>query len=125
MHLRIRKALALCAAAVAGGLVYALLLIPAGVRIPCLFRAVTGLRCPGCGVTDICLGLLRGGGWSLASLNVGLFLILPVLALLLGRRAWLYLRLGAVPRGRGEDRAWTALAAFLIAWGVVRNLLGI
>ena len=29
-----------------------------GIGIPCIFRLLTGFRCPGCGLTTMCLNLL-------------------------------------------------------------------
>ena len=58
--MRRNKALLAGAGFLCAGLFYGYALIPLGFRIPCLFRRVTGLRCPGCGITDLCLGLLHG-----------------------------------------------------------------
>ena len=99
------------------GLLYGFVLIPLGVRIPCLFNRFTGLRCPGCGVTDLCLALLHGH--FSPSYNWGLVLASPVLV-------WLLIRLwksGAC--GKAEKAVSAALLAFLRIWGVVRNLWGL
>ena len=99
------------------GLLYGFVLIPLGVRIPCLFYRFTGLRCPGCGVTDLCLALLHGH--FAPSYNWGLVLASPVLV-------WLLIRLwknGAC--GKAEKAVSAALLAFLLIWGVVRNLWGL
>ncbi len=42
----------------AGGL-YALFVHATGLMIPCPFRLITGLKCPGCGMTHMCMSLLR------------------------------------------------------------------
>lgn len=101
------------------GLFYGFVLIPLGLRIPCLFYRVTGLRCPGCGVTDLCLALLHGRFREALGYNWGLALASPMLVWLLVR-LW---RNGA--RGKAEKAASIALLAFLLAWGVVRNLWGL
>ena len=96
------------------GLLYGFVLIPLGVRIPCLFYRFTGLHCPGCGVTDLCLALLHGQ--FAPTYNWGLVLASPALA-------WLAVRLwknGAC--GKTEKAVSAALLVFLLAWGVVRNL---
>ena len=99
------------------GLLYGFVLIPLGVRIPCLFYRFTGLRCPGCGVTDLCLALLHGR--FIPAYNWGLVLASPALV-------WLLVRLwknGAC--GKPEKAVSAALLAFLLIWGVVRNLWGL
>ena len=45
-------------ASIAGGIYY-LLIQFTPLRIPCFFRTVTGLQCPGCGVTHMILALLH------------------------------------------------------------------
>ena len=99
------------------GLLYGFVLIPLGVRIPCLFYRFTGLRCPGCGITDLCLALLHGR--FIPAYNWGLVLASPALV-------WLLVRLwknGAC--GKAEKAVSAALLAFLLIWGVVRNLWGL
>ena len=99
------------------GLLYGFVLIPLGVRIPCLFYRFTGLRCPGCGVTDLCLALLHGH--FVPSYNWGLVLVSPALV-------WLLVRLWKNGDcGKAEKAVSAALLVFLLAWGVARNLWGI
>ena len=99
------------------GLLYGFVLIPLGVRIPCLFYRLTGLRCPGCGVTDLCLALLHGH--FVPSYNWGLVLASPALV-------WLLVRLWKNGDcGKAETAVSAALLVFLLAWGVARNLWGI
>jgi hypothetical protein len=43
----------------AAGLTY-LLAVPNQYKIPCLFNYVTGLQCPGCGLTRASMAILRG-----------------------------------------------------------------
>ena len=99
------------------GLLYGFVLIPLGVRIPCLFYRFIGLRCPGCGVTDLCLALLHGH--FAPGYNWGLVLASPALV-------WLLVRLWKNGDcGKAETAVSAALLVFLRAWGVARNLWGI
>lgn len=106
------------------GLGYALAVRALGRGLYCPFYMATGLLCPGCGVSRMCLSLLRGdwaGAWRA---NPGLVLLTPVLAVLLGLRAIRYVRMGKVGAPRWEARTWVVLAALLVAYGVLRNLPG-
>ena len=98
------------------GLFYGYVLIPLGISVPCLFHRVTGLKCPGCGVTSFCLDLLHGR--VTPAYNWGLVLALPP-------GLWLVWaeRTGRHP-GAVRVLSWV-LAALLLAWGVLRNLWGL
>lgn len=41
------------------GLLYYIILRHTGIYIPCLFRVVTGFKCPGCGITHMCESMLN------------------------------------------------------------------
>lgn len=98
------------------GLLYGYVLIPRGFCVPCPFRLVTGWKCPGCGITGICLDLLHGR--FSPGYNWGLVLAAPwgAALVLAERRGW---RPGLV-----RSLSW-ALLALLLAWGVLRNLWGL
>lgn len=111
--------LLLVAAAGAG---YALWVTLTHLAIPCPFHAVTGLQCPGCGMTRMCLALLRldlAGAWQ--ANPVLLVLLLPMVGLLVYRMVC-YVREGHTPTKRWETLVWSGLAVVLVIWGVVRNL---
>lgn len=119
---RLRRLLAGLLLVVAAGLGYALWVNLTHLSIPCPFHALTGLQCPGCGVTRMCLALLRldvAGAWQA---NGVLLALLPVLGGLLGYRAVVYVRRGHVPTARWETLVWSGMAVVLVIWGVVRNL---
>lgn len=107
----------------AAGIVYALLVERTGLAFPCAFRTLTHLLCPGCGVTRLCLALLRGdlaGAWQA---NPALLAMLPALAVLAVRLSLRYVREGsALPQGWEKPLVWTLLA-LLLAWGAARNLI--
>ena len=110
------KAFLTGAGVLCAGLLYGYVLVPLGVRLPCLFQAVTGWRCPGCGISRLCLDLLHGR--FTPSYNWGLVLALPWILWLLWE--------GRARRHPGAARTGAlALAAVMLLWGVARNLWGI
>lgn len=106
------------AAILCAGLVYGYILIPLGLRIPCPVRYVTGLRCPGCGITDLCIALLHGRFREAPAYNWGAVCAVPCL-LGLG----IYRLRGGNRRAEGIFAA--VLLVLLLGWGVFRNIYGL
>ncbi len=91
--------------------------------IPCPFRLVTGLKCPGCGITTMILALGRGDLSAALAANPFLFVTLPLPIGLALRQAWLRAKGGRF--GRAENTLCLIYAVLLVGWGVVRNLPGL
>ena len=105
------------------GLLYGIFVSYTGLAIPCLFRKVTGLLCPGCGVTGMCVALLHLNWKGAFSCHPVLFvLLLPLTAVFICGAA------GYVQNGRFRFARWQNLilyvsVAALVIFGVVRNLV--
>lgn len=87
---------------------------------PCVFHLVTGLHCPGCGLTRALHALVHGDiarAWAMHPL---LLVALPLLAAMLAqwatRRVWLPM---ALHRRLHDGATWIVV---LLAFGVLRNL---
>ena len=59
MKKRIQRVARVAALFVCAGLLYAVILKILGRGIPCVFHDITGLRCPGCGMTHAMTALLN------------------------------------------------------------------
>ena len=105
------------------GLLYGIFVSYTGLAIHCLFRKVTGLLCPGCGVTGMCVALLHLDWRGAFSCHPVLFvLLLPLTAVFICGAA------GYVQNGRFRFARWQNLilyvsVAALVIFGVVRNLV--
>lgn len=119
---RARNLLAWAGLALAAGLAYAFFTAATGLAVPCPFHAVTGLWCPGCGVTRMCLALLRLDPAAAWAANPGLLLAAPLLAFLFARMAWRYVKAGHGRPARWETVLLWCVVAYLLAYGVARNL---
>ncbi|HEY0505912.1 MAG TPA: DUF2752 domain-containing protein [Lysobacter sp.] len=87
---------------------------------PCVFHLLTGLHCPGCGLTRALHALARGdiaGAWAMHPL---LLAALPLLAAMLWQWATRRVLLPAAMDRRLHDGATWIVA--LLAFGVLRNL---
>lgn len=63
-------------------LIYAVLIISFDIGIPCVFYEITGLYCPGCGITRLCLSLFEGDVYQAFRYNPIIFIDLPILFIL-------------------------------------------
>ncbi|MGI5878710.1 MAG: DUF2752 domain-containing protein [Christensenellales bacterium] len=89
---------------------------------PCLFHSLTGLHCPGCGMTRALRLALRGHMWASFWMNPLMYLAgLPLGGWLI---AWAARRLGG--RRAPTLPAWVAWAALamLVGFTVLRNIPG-
>lgn len=92
-----------------------------GLGVPCLFRLVTGLECPGCGITRMLGALARGDVAAAFRANAALTVLLPVFAVLAVRIVPRWVRTGSMRTTRGENAALVCCVGILLAFGVVRN----
>lgn len=103
------------------GALYALFFHLTGIGIPCIFNRITGLRCPGCGVTRMCLSLLRLDFKGAFGFNQAVFCLSPIIAFIIGRLIYLYIRYG-----KKQDRLTNILSycciAVLTVFGIARNI---
>lgn len=89
--------------------------------IPCAFHKITGLKCPGCGVTRMLLAASHGEFGRAYEYNQALFVLLPVLAADLFWCIYLYIRYGRIESRIHSAGVWVILAVLLI-FGVLRNI---
>lgn len=121
MAARSKQLLLLCtlgALLCAGGV----LLWRAGLGVSCLFHLVTGLDCPGCGVTRMLAALAAGdlaGAWRS---NPCLLALSPVLAVLALSLAAGWLRTGRLHPKRLQSLLLWGCIGVLLVFGVLRNL---
>lgn len=92
-----------------------------GPGIPCLFHLVTGLDCPGCGVTRMILAVSRMDFKTAMRANPFLFVTFPCPALLLTHYAHRWLKNGKISK---KAEACAALYCVgLVLFGIFRNLI--
>ena len=58
-------------------LVYAFVAIHFHAYIPCLFHKVTGLYCPGCGITRMIVSMFKGEFYQAFRYNMVMFVLFP------------------------------------------------
>jgi len=87
---------------------------------PCVFHAITGLHCPGCGLTRMLHALVHGDVARAWSMNPLAMIALPLLAAMLAQWGLARPMLPAwFDRYAHDGRVWIVA---LLAFGVLRNL---
>lgn len=124
MRERVKKTILISAAVLLGGCAYAVFYTKTGFGIPCLFHLITGLNCPGCGVTRMLLYLVRLDFANAFRSNAVLFCMLPFLAILLAYWQYRYIRYGTAKSNKAIEIVCWIFVGVLLVWGVVRNLIG-
>ena len=103
------------------GLAYFLLTQLTPLRIPCIFQKITGFACPGCGMTHLCMRLLRldSAGENLAAALLAPLWLAGILIRALWNPAWFS------KGSRAENILLWGSVAVLLLFGVLRNLPGL
>ena len=105
------------------GLGYLLLIRVLGRGIPCIFRLLTGLKCPGCGVTHMVLALLKGdieGAWQA---NPAIMLTLPLFIGWWCYDAYIWVREGQ--HALFPEKIGCVLLVYFLLFGIWRNIAGL
>ena len=104
------------------GALYAVVLSFTRFGLPCPFNLITGLKCPGCGVTHLCMALLRLDFAAAFHANPAVFCLLPLMILTAARLIYLYIRYNK-RRDKSTQIALYFMVAVLLIFGVLRNIL--
>ena len=104
------------------GIAYAIWFSFTGIGIPCPIRALTGYRCPGCGITHCAVNLLHGRVREAYAANQFVFILAPF-GLIYGLwRAIRYIRVGSEEISIPETVVFAILLILAIAFAFYRNI---
>lgn len=119
---RALKTVVICTGILCSGIVYAYGALHWGWWLPCVFNWFTGFKCPGCGVSRMCLSLLHLDFKEAFYWNPAVLLCLPFLILILGSLCIGYIRTGNMQLGPKKQMMCWAMAGILVIYGLFRNL---
>ncbi len=93
-----------------------------GVYVPCIFRKITHLYCPGCGTTRMLAAILTGDFYQALRYNPLICILLPL--------AIVYLVDYLINQARGRKSLlvrtpnwfWISMIVVLVIYGIMRNL---
>lgn len=120
---RLRKVAVYAGLILAVGVSYGIFVRRTGAAIPCLFHLITGWRCPGCGVTHMCVALLQLDVRTAFYSNQALFLLLPVLGIVFFTYIADYVKNGSWNMRPVQTKMIYVCIAILLIFGILRNVL--
>ena len=103
------------------GLGYAFFIQKTGYTIPCVFYKITGFYCPGCGVSRMCLSLLKGDIKAAFYANPMIMICIPILCLVGVKSLFDERKYRKIKEKQIDRILWGFIIAFLI-FGVMRNI---
>lgn len=104
------------------GLGYLIFVWYFGFGVPCLFHLITGLKCPGCGVTRMVLSLAQLQFQEAWNSNAALLCLLPVGAVLAVDASITYVRTGNPFLHKWQKPVIWCIIVLLLIFGILRNI---
>lgn len=104
------------------GLFFAYGVLRWGWHLVCVFNWITGWKCPGCGVSRMCLSLLRLDFEQAFYWNPAVMICLPALAYLSGYILVRYVRFGDFQMRNWQQNLCWGMISVLLVFGIARNL---
>jgi len=105
------------------GMLYYCFVKLTGIGIPCFFHLITGLKCPGCGISTMLMKLVEPDIAGAFAANRFLFITAPFLLFELIYACCLSWQKRKQPEW--NSTLLTAYAVCLVLFGIVRNLPGV
>lgn len=93
-----------------------------GYGIPCAFKAITGLSCPGCGISRMFIHMLKLEWKEAFMSNQAVFVLLPLFVIYFIRRSIIYVKSGTYHENAVTKTAIAAILVTLLVFGAVRNI---
>lgn len=118
---RLRTVIFKTAIVLATGMAYALFVRLTGWGIPCVFLLITGLQCPGCGISRMFMSLLRLDFIAAARYNLLALCLLPFALGLHLYKVWYYVKHAKTVMGTAEKVFYCICFVLCIAFFVLRN----
>ena len=103
-------------------IIFLLLVVLKIIKVPCIFHEITGLYCPGCGITRMIISILNLDFYQAFRYNPLVFILSPLLILIVSNEIYCYL----FDKDNKLDKKFSKLLIFLVilflVFGVLRNI---
>ena len=120
---RLKKVSVRIAVVILTGLLYFVITSILGYGIPCPIRLITGLQCPGCGVSRMLSSIIKLNFTDAFDYHPVLFTSLPFLAIIFSDILWQYIYYGKYQLRKWENVIMIAIIVCLVAFCIIRNVI--
>ncbi len=103
-------------------MIYAGFVLRFNVGIPCIFYKITGLKCPGCGITRMLLSIWKLDFRSAYEANQMIFILQPVLYYFIVKNVLAYIRGQQMIYRKWENVLLYILIVLMLGFFVIRNI---
>ncbi len=119
---RLKSVLKSAAIILAIGITYYLFVKIAHLGIPCIFNLITGLHCPGCGISRMFISLASFNFKAAFQYNAFVMVIGPIAAFFVLRHYIIYILKGNQKSDKLETVLLIIALILAIAFGILRNI---
>lgn len=105
------------------GMVYAGIVIRFHVGIPCMFHVITGLQCPGCGITHMLIYMAEHDFKSAYESNQMVFVLQPVIYYLVLKNVIVYIKGDPVRHHKFDNFLVYSAIVMILVFSVIRNIM--
>ena len=125
MKKRIRNVALLYSAIAMIGILYYVIFRKWHLGLPCILNSLTGLSCPGCGLTRAIVAISRGDFLTALSLNCLIYLYIAYGIWFVSTATVRYIKGKQDPLIFGPNFVHISILALAAVFGIVRNIIGI
>jgi len=119
---RLKKLVLSCTAVLLVGTIYLIFTSLTGLGIPCIFRRISGIFCPGCGISRMFIALAHLDFAAAFGYNPFLFCLLPLGCTLFLYKSTVYVKYGDTKMPLWEQILYVVIFVLCIIFTVMRNM---
>ena len=90
--------------------------------IPCIFHEITGLHCPGCGLTRMIISIVKLDFYQAFRYNPLLFILFPFAFTLIINYIYSVIQKKEPLYKRINNKVWITVIIILVIYGILRNI---
>lgn len=104
------------------GLLYAIFIEMTGLGLDCIIYENTGIKCPSCGITRMCMNILHCNFEAAFAHNQLLFVTLPIALLWMLYKVMIYIKTGNNSNNKFENLCIYFFLVAVVIFSVIRNI---